>query len=112
MALLFCRLYQESLETFKGKRVIGLLVGYTQTSDTTNRLEMDDYLQARRMEKRFFQLYGSPDPCRPCQTSAATTPGALPRRVRQVASPMRRAVVQARPRMISKFGGVKLSSLI
>ncbi|KAG7672567.1 hypothetical protein KSW81_001529 [Nannochloris sp. 'desiccata'] len=121
----------ESMAKFKGKRIIGLLAGRMQTSDTKNKLEVDTILQVEGLEKRFFQAYYAPDPCSPFQTSgtfplcagpggpdasprngtATTTPAAPPRRVRQVAIPMRRAQFQTRPRLV-KFAGFKLSSLI
>lgn len=48
----------------------------------------------------------------PGNGTATTTPAALPRRVGQVAIPMRRAQVQVRPRLVPKFAGFKLSILI
>ncbi|KAG7674746.1 hypothetical protein Ndes2526B_g05010 [Nannochloris sp. 'desiccata'] len=68
-ALDFIKLHKESMETFKGKQIYGLLAGHMETSNTKNKNEMDTILQVEGLEKRFVQASYAPDPCIPFQSS-------------------------------------------
>ena len=124
----FSRQYKEggvgSVAMFKEKRIIGVLAGRMETSNTTNKKEMDTELHLRKFEKWFDQAnFGAAPSCSPFQasefhsrdapaesngldtyspgTGTSTTTAAMPHRARQVAKfPVRRATqVQFRPRL-------------
>lgn len=115
---------------FKGKRIFGVLAGCVETSNTKSRNKMDDKLAEKNILKWFEGVDFGPDPniaspalsyvpaaadgpvASPGNGNATTTPAALPRRVRQVGTRMRRAQLQVRPRLVPKFAGFKSSSLI
>ena len=123
------------MEKFKGKHIYGILAGCMQTGASEKRKDVDNEMYHRGFEKRFIGLNYRPKQPSPNQTSetrlpreapdgpdaspgngdattTTTTPAAMPRRVRQVPVPMRRAQVQVRPRLVFKSAGFKLSSLI
>lgn len=120
------------MREFLGKTIVGVLAGGVETTDTADKIKMDEVVNSRGFLKWFEGVdfdgpsqpttlssssappVAGPDASSPGTSGTTTTPAAvLPRRVRQVAIPMRRAQVQVRPRLAPKFGaGFRLSSLI
>lgn len=111
---------------FYGKEIFGVLAGAVETKDTKDFQDLNDLVKKGGFMKWVEGVDFYPDPNSACPAlscvpaavggpgngTGTTAPAALPRRVRQVATPMRRAQVQVRPRLVPKFAGFKLSSLI
>lgn len=130
MLVSFCSSYKDmgdgSVTEFSGKRIIGVLAGPAETANVNNKKAMDTLLQKYSLLQWFEHGDYGDDPCSPFNASGAscdapaptdgpgpgTTPAAMSRRVGRQPTRLRGSAMLVRPRLLTRFAGFRLYSLV